>query len=198
MKWHINQIKFGTRFEKAYVKFNMKKNAKNNNRRDFLMNVCPTVAMAFLGITVLDSCSSGDDDSDYGYGNGSNNNNNCNGGGNNNTGQGYTVSGTTVTIDLNHAMFSTLHSNNWINFTAQNMLILKINSTSYRAFSNTCPHAGSKNSWSYSNNKFSCSAHGGVFDADCNTSNIAQNGSKNGSLKCYTATVNDNSLVINV
>ena len=44
----------------------MKKNAKNNNRRDFLMNVCPTVAMAFLGITVLDSCSSGDDDSDYG------------------------------------------------------------------------------------------------------------------------------------
>ena len=106
----------------------MKKNAKNNNRRDFLMNVCPTVAMAFLGITVLDSCSSGDDDSDYGYGNGSNNNNN-NGSGNNNTGQGYTVSGSTVTIDLNHAMFSTLHSNNWINFTDQNMLILKINSS---------------------------------------------------------------------
>ena len=84
----------------------MKKNAKNNNRRDFLMNVCPTVAMAFLGITVLDSCSSGDDDSDYGYGNGSNNNNN-NGSGNNNTGQGYTVSGSTVTIDLNHAMLFT-------------------------------------------------------------------------------------------
>ena len=41
-------------------------NTKNNKRRDFFMNVCPTVAMAFLGITVLDSCSSGyDDDSDY-------------------------------------------------------------------------------------------------------------------------------------
>ena len=32
-------------------------NTKNNKRRDFLMNVCPTVAMAFLGVTVLDSCS---------------------------------------------------------------------------------------------------------------------------------------------
>ena len=41
-------------------------NTKDNKRRDFLMKVCPTVAMAFLGITVLDSCSSGDDDSDYG------------------------------------------------------------------------------------------------------------------------------------
>ena len=177
----------------------MKKNAKNNNRRDFLMNVCPTVAMAFLGITVLDSCSSGDDDSDYGYGNGSNNNNNSNGGGNNNTGQGYTVSGSTVTIDLNHAMFSTLHSNNWINFTAQNMLILKINSTSYRAFPNTCPHNGNKQ-WSYSNNKFVCSRHGYGFDADCNTSKVVQPNSNatSGSLKCYTATVNDSSLVINV
>ena len=87
----------------------MKKNAKNNNRRDFLMNVCPTVAMAFLGITVLDSCSSGDDDSDYGYGNGSNNNNN--GSGNNNTGHDI-LEWFPVTIDLNHAMFSTLHSNN--------------------------------------------------------------------------------------
>lgn len=170
------------------------KKTKNNNRRDFLMNVCPTVAMAFLGITVLDSCSSGDDDSDYG--NGSNNNNNGNG---NSTGTGYTVSGSTVTIDLNHAMFSTLHSNNWINFTAQNMLILKINSSSYRAFNNSCPHNGNTQ-WSYSNNKFVCSRHGHGFDADCNTSNVVQPNSNatSGSLKCYTATVNDNNLVINV
>ena len=106
------------------------KKTKNNNRRDFLMNVCPTVAMAFLGITVLDSCSSGDDDTDYG--NGSNNNNNNNNGNGNSTGTGYTVSGSTITIDLNHAMFSTLQSNNWINFTAQNMLILKISTLRLR------------------------------------------------------------------
>ena len=78
------------------------------------MNVCATVAMAFLGITVLDSCSSGDDDSDYGTG--SNNNNSGNGSGNNSTDQGYTVSGNTITINLDHSMFSTLQSNGWMNF----------------------------------------------------------------------------------
>ena len=71
-------------------------NTKNNKRRDFLMNVCPTVAMAFLGITVLDSCSSGDDDSDYGTGS---NNNSGNGNGNNSTDQGYTVSGNSIAIN---------------------------------------------------------------------------------------------------
>ena len=171
----------------------MKKNAKNNNRRDFLMNVCPTVAMAFLGITVLDSCSSGDDDSDYGYGNGSNNNNN-NGSGNNNTGQGYTVSGSTVTIDLNHAMFSTLHSNNWINFTAQNMLILKINSTSYRAFTNRCPHQGQRNAWVYENNKFKCTSAGGghnnTYETDCQTAGAG------GILTCYTTSLSDSTLTV--
>ena len=45
------------------------KNSKNK-RRDFLLNVCPTVAMAFLGITVLESCSSGDDDVNIGGGSG--------------------------------------------------------------------------------------------------------------------------------
>jgi nitrite reductase/ring-hydroxylating ferredoxin subunit len=164
------------------------KKTKNNNRRDFLMNVCPTVAMAFLGITVLDSCSSGDDDSDYG--NGSNNNNNNNNGNGNSTGTGYTVSGSTTTIDLNHAMFSTLQSNNWINFTAQNMLILKISSTSYRAFTNACPHQGVRNRWSYSNNQFRCSQHGNSYATDCET---AGNGGK---LECYTTSLNDSTLTV--
>ena len=40
-------------------------NRKNQNkRREFLNNVCPTVAMAFLGVSLLESCSSGDDDID--------------------------------------------------------------------------------------------------------------------------------------
>ena len=38
-------------------------NRKNQNkRREFLNNVCPTVAMAFLGVSLLESCSSGGDD----------------------------------------------------------------------------------------------------------------------------------------
>lgn len=48
------------------------KNPKNK-RRDFLKNVYPTVAMAFLGFTVLESCSSGDDDVNIGGGSGTGN-----------------------------------------------------------------------------------------------------------------------------
>ena len=54
-------------------------NRKNQNkRREFLNNVCPTVALAFMGVTMLEACSSGGDDSDMGGGN------NNGGGGNNN------------------------------------------------------------------------------------------------------------------
>ena len=164
-------------------------NTKNNKRRDFLMNVCPTVAMAFLGITVLDSCSSGyDDDSDYGTG--SNNNNSGNGSGNNSTDQGYTVSGNTITINLDHSMFSTLQSNGWMNFSAQSMLLLKINSSNYRAFTNACPHQGVRNRWSYTNNQFRCSQHGNSYATDCQT---AGNGGK---LDCYTSTLDGSTLTV--
>ena len=35
-----------------------------NKRRDFLKNVCPTVALAFFGVTMLEACSSGGEDSE--------------------------------------------------------------------------------------------------------------------------------------
>ena len=151
------------------------------------MNVCPTVAMAFLGITVLDSCSSGDDDSDYGTGS---NNNSGNGSGNNSTDQGYTVSGNTIAINLEHSMFSTLQSNGWMNFSAQNMLLLKIDSSNYRAFTNACPHAGTRNRWSFTNNQFRCSAHGNSYATDCQT---AGNGGK---LDCYTSSLDGSTLTV--
>ena len=107
-------------------------NRKNQNkRREFLSNVCPTVALAFMGVTVLQACSSGgDDDVDGGGGNNGGGNN---GGGNNNN-SGYTKSGNNVVINLNHSNFSNLHSNGWFNLYQEKILLLKISSTSYRAF----------------------------------------------------------------
>ncbi len=168
----------------------MKKKLKNN-RRDFLMNVCPTVAMAFLGVTVLESCSSGDDDSDMGNigGNtgGSNNGNNSN--------NGYTKSGNVISINLDHSNFSSLKSNNWMNFTAQNMLLLKIDSNTYRAFTNACPHQGNRNSWSFnsSNNRFQCSAHNNSYPSDCSTA-----GTAGGTLKCYSTSLSGSTLKVTV
>ena len=72
-----------------------------NKRRKFLTNVCPSVALAFMGVTMLEACSSGGDDSNVG--------NNGNSGGN--TDNGYTVSGNTVVIDLSHSAFASLEKN---------------------------------------------------------------------------------------
>ena len=168
------------------------KNSKNK-RRDFLMNVCPTVAMAFLGITVLESCSSGDDDMNIGGGNGS-----TGGGGNTGSDNGYTKEGNVVTINLNHSNFSSLQSNNWMNFTAQNILILKVDSSNYRAFDNQCPHEGNRG-WSYSNGNFVCSRHSNSYKSDCSTPAASGNsGATSGSLKCYSTSLSGSTLKVTV
>jgi hypothetical protein len=41
-----------------------------NKRREFLKNVCPSVALAFFGVTMLEACSSGGDDNQVPVGGG--------------------------------------------------------------------------------------------------------------------------------
>ena len=154
-----------------------------NKRREFLTNVCPSVALAFVGVTLLEACSSGSEDTVDSSGSG----------GGNSTTNGYTVSGNTVVIDLNHSAFSSLGSNGWMNFTAQKMLLLKIDSSTYRAFTNSCPHAGNRNAWSYSTSedKFKCSAHSNSYPTDCSTS-----GTAGGALKCFTSSYSGGKLTV--
>ena len=159
-------------------------NRKNQNkRREFLNNVCPTVALAFMGVTMLQACSSGDDDPDMGGGG------NNNGGGND---LGYTKSGNNVTINLNHSNFSKLHSDGWFNLYQEKILILKISSTSYRAFTGSCPHDGAHTAWSYngSSGEFNCGQHDNSYKNDCTTAGVG------GVLKCYSSSLNGNSLTV--
>ena len=157
-----------------------------NKRREFLKNVCPTVALAFFGVTMLEACSSGGDESPANSG-GNNNN-----GGNNNT-SGYSVSGSTVSITLSNSNFVKLQNDGWMNFTAQNMLLLKIDASTYRAFTNACPHQGVRTQWSYntSADKFVCGQHNNSYPSDCTT-----NGSVGGVLKCYTTNLKDGVLSV--
>ena len=157
-----------------------------NKRREFLKNVCPTVALSFFGVTMLEACSSGGDESPANSG-GNNNN-----GGNNNT-SGYSVSGSTVSITLSNSNFVKLQNDGWMNFTAQNMLLLKIDASTYRAFTNACPHQGVRTQWSYntSADKFVCGQHNNSYPADCTT-----NGSVGGVLKCYTTSLKDGILSV--
>ena len=157
-----------------------------NKRREFLKNVCPTVALAFFGVTMVEACSSGGDESPANSG-GNNNN-----GGNNNT-SGYSVSGSTVSITLSNSNFVKLQNDGWMNFTAQNMLLLKIDASTYRAFTNACPHQGVRTQWSYntSADKFVCGQHNNSYPSDCTT-----NGSVGGVLKCYTTSLKDGVLSV--
>jgi nitrite reductase/ring-hydroxylating ferredoxin subunit len=135
---------------------------------------------------MLEACSSGGDESPANSG-GNNNN-----GGNNNT-SGYSVSGSTVSITLSNSNFVKLQNDGWMNFTAQNMLLLKIDASTYRAFTNACPHQGTRTMWSYntSDDTFKCGNHQGVYPTDCTT-----NGSNGGPLKCYTTSLKDGILSV--
>ena len=166
-------------------------NRKNQNkRREFLNNVCPTVALAFMGVTMLESCSSGGDDDVVGGG-GNNNGGGNNGGGNNNN-SGYTKNGNNVVISLNHSNFNNLHSNGWFNLYQEKILIIKISSTSYKAFTGSCPHQGTHTAWSYngSSNEFVCGLHGNSYKTDCSSAGVG------GVLKCYESSLNGNSLTV--
>lgn len=161
------------------------------NRRNFLKDVCPTVAFAFFGISFFEACSSGDDDvavTNPGTGDGSGGNS---GGGD--PGTGYTKLGNEYTIDITHSNFSTLNTvGNWMNGKSLGIpaLFLRISSTQLQAYTNVCPHQGHQE-WTYNNNLFKCSRtganHGREFSDDCNSA-----------LTCYNPTLDGNTLTLTI
>ena len=157
----------------------MKKNLKN--RREFLKKVCPTIAFAFFGLSFLEACSTGDDDTPP-----PNNNNN-----NNNSELGYFSSGNIFTIDLSNSNFSNLSSvGGWMNgySIGLNMLLLRISSDHIQAYTNSCPHQGTRNQWVLeSGSIFRCNNHNYSFDSSCQTSN---------SLPCYSTNIDGNNLIV--
>ena len=139
---------------------------------------------------IRDSCSSGDDDTDMGGGGGNN------GGGND---LGYTKSGNNITINLNHSNFAKLNSDGWKNLHQEKVLILKISSTSYRAFEGSCPHNGVHTAWSFnsSTNEFRCGQHSNDYKTDCSTPAAQPNSNAtSGSLKCFSTSLSGTSLTI--
>ena len=145
-------------------------------RRDFLKEVCPTVAFAFFGISFLEACSSGssasDDDvdstlpgdvTDHGslaLFNGTNN---------------------VYTINISNSNFSSIQTvGGWMN--AQSLgipvLLLRLSQTEVGAYTNVCPHAGANNEWELRNgNIFRCNRHGNSYSTNCNSG-----------LTCYSTT----------
>lgn len=152
------------------------------SRRDFLKEVCPSVAFAFFGLSFLESCSSGDDDVAVA---------NPNNGNSPGTNSGYTKSGNTYTIDLTNSNFNQLsNTGDWMN--GKNIgipaLFLRISSTEIQAYTNSCPHQGVNDRWELvGGDTFKCNQHGNSYSADCNSA-----------LTCYNTVLDGDTLTLTI
>jgi len=152
------------------------------SRRNFLKDVCPTLAFAFFGLSFLEACSSGDDDvattySDTGSDTGSG------------ADLGYTKDGNTYAIDLNNSNFSAIGNvGGWMNGKGVGIpaLFLRISSNKIQAYTNVCPHQG-HTGWTYNNNIFKCSRHGREYSDDCNSA-----------LTCYNPELSGDTLTLTI
>jgi uncharacterized protein with NRDE domain len=152
------------------------------SRRDFLKEVCPSVAFAFFGLSFLEACSSGDDDVAVA---------NPNNGNSPGTNSGYTKSGNTYTIDLTNSNFNQLsNTGDWMN--GKNIgipaLFLRISSTEIQAYTNSCPHQGVNDRWELvGGDTFKCNQHGNSYSADCNSA-----------LTCYNTVLDGDTLTLTI
>ena len=146
------------------------------NRRDFLKTACKPIVLATLGIPIIEACSSDEEQPEM----------NTNTLDNNNTTQSNSPS--ELEINLDDDRFKDLKQiGGWVNFTSENILLVRISDDEIRVFDNACPHQGARNRWSFDGSNFTCSNHGNSYAASCS-----------GSLKCYETTLDGNILTIDL
>lgn len=144
-----------------------------SNRRDFLKTACKPVVLATLGIPLIEACST-DEETEM----------NSNSVGNDQTAQNNNSG--KLEINLDDDRFKDLKQvSGWLNFTSENILLVRISDDEIRVFDNACPHQGARNRWSFDGSNFTCSNHGNSYAANCS-----------GSLRCYEATLNGNILTV--
>ena len=166
-------------------------------RRNFLKNTCPTITFAFFGLSFIQACSKSDDETSSYSSNNSDISPNNTQGNNSQTDNGIVSSGNNVTLDLTNPNFSNLSvPGDFINLTSVGILILKISDSEFRAFDNCCPHSGTKNNWSYSNEEFTCGTHGNKFGIGGNNIVNCGSASQSGDLKIYSTSLTGDSLTI--
>jgi len=146
------------------------------SRRKFLKEACPAVAFAFFGLSFLEACSTDEAQND----------------GPNNDGVGFVQDGNVYTIDLTSSNFSSLTTvGGWMNgySLGLQMLFLRISSDTIQAYSNACPHNGTRNLWELNGDNFRCNDHGNSYSSsDCS--------GNSGSLNCYNSLIEGDSLIV--
>ncbi|MEC8679753.1 MAG: Rieske (2Fe-2S) protein [Bacteroidota bacterium] len=148
-----------------------------SNRRKFLKSAGSTALFTSLGSSFFIGCSTSEEVIQP-----DNNNNNNN---NVSPDDGYSVDGGNYIIELNHSNFSILKTTGgWYRFDRGGMLLVNVGQNIIRAFSSSCPHAGCRTSWRYTNNNFNCTCHGAVFTND----GTVISGPANSDLESYNVT----------
>ena len=144
------------------------------NRRDFLKTACKPVVLATLGIPIIEACSSEDDSQEIIR--------------INENQSGQITSRGELEINLDDDRFKDLKQiGGWLNFTSENILLVRISDDEIRVFDNACPHQGARNRWSFDGSNFTCSNHGRSFSASCT-----------GSLRCYETSIDENILTVDL
>ena len=134
-------------------------------RRQFLKNACAPVVMTVLGIPLAAACSSDDDGV---------------------VTANMPSASNPITIDLSSSAFNSLtRVGGWMNYTAQNMLLVRVSETVIRAFNNSCPHQGNRDGWSYDGSEFTCSYHNNSYSDSCD-----------GMLQCYNTKLEGDILTV--
>lgn len=144
------------------------------NRREFLKTACKPVVLATLGIPIIEACSSEDDSQEIIR--------------TNENQPGQITSRGDLEINLDDDRFKDLKQiGGWLNFTSENILLVRISDDEIRVFDNACPHQGARNRWSFDGSNFTCSNHGRSFSANCT-----------GSLRCYDTSIDENILTVDL
>mgnify|MGYP005985847065 CR=1 FL=1 len=140
------------------------------NRRDFLKTACKPVVLATLGIPLLEACSSEELSTAVSTVDSNNS----------------ATERAPLTINISSGDFTVLQEvGGWINYTGENLLLVRISEEVIRVFDNKCPHQGRRDLWVYDGSEFTCQNHNNSFTNTCS-----------GGLQCYTASLSENILSI--
>ena len=103
---------------------------------------------------------------------------------------GYLTEGKKLHIRLSHQRYKNLDQNeSFVNDMDNGLLLLRKTENTLLAFDNCCPHLGSRNQWTFSNNKFRCNNHGNIFGTSEGFTSYCSSNSRSGNLRQFPITV---------
>ena len=152
----------------------------SESRRQFLEKAGLAAVMGSFGIAFFTSCVSSEEPDDT-----------TTPPPNTTTPNGITVSGSTIQVNLT-IQTRLAASGGWLLIETAKTLVANLNGA-YVALTSVCTHSQCSDSWSFTNNQFTCTCHNSIFD----TAGKVLQGPATQPLQVYTASVSGTTLTIN-